>query len=250
MVYTTLDALCRRNLLDNGLPIHYYAEILFHGSNCLRELTIDTLKVVNTRNLPVNPDLSVDLPDDYLDDVAVSFSTGATLKPIPHRDSINPLRVHNATTGAFEIQPTTTTLSQGGLYFPFVGRTWYWNISDYGEPSGRLFGSDGENPNGYKVIKERRQIQLYGEFSGGNMILQYISDGQSVDNASMIDTLAFQTVQDYMNWQRSPNKNNEFSPEGRKYYNSKRKLRGRLNDMTTEDIKNITRANYTAAIKN
>jgi len=250
MIYTSLDAIIRRALLQNSMPIHWYAEYLFHSSSCLRELTIDTLKVINTKNLPIGDYGEVDLPDDYLDDIGVSFSTGATLKPIPHRDSINPLRIHNSATGDFERQPTTTTLSQGGLYFPFVGRTWYWNISDYSEPTGRLFGSDGENPNGYKVIKERRQIQLYGEFSGGNMVLQYISDGQSVDNASMVDTLAFQTIQDFINWQSGPNKNNEFSPEGKKYYNSKRKLRARLNDMTVEDIKNITRANYTAAIKN
>ena len=250
MVYTSIDSIVRRTLLENSYPIHWYSEYLFHASACLRELTIDTLKVINTRNLPVNADLSVDLPDDFQDDVAVSFSTGATLKPIPHRDSINPLRVHNATTGAFEMQPTTTTLSQGGLYFPFVGRTWYWNISDYGEPTGRLFGSDGENPNGYKVIKERNQIQLYGEFSGGNMILQYISDGQSMDNASMVDNLAFATVQAWINWKRTANAVNEFSPEGRHFYNTKRKLKARLNGMTGTDIVNILRSNYTAAIKN
>jgi len=250
MVYTTIDSIVRRALLENSYPIHWYAEYLFHASTCLRELNISTLKVINTRDLPVGDYGEVDLPDDFMDDVAVSFSTGATLKPIPHRDSINPLRVHNPTTGAFEQQPTTTTLSQGGLYFPFVGRTWYWNISDYGEPTGRLFGSDGENPNGYKVIKERRQIQLYGEFSGGNMILQYISDGQSLDNASMVDNLAFATVQAYINWKRTANANNEFSPEGRQFYNTKRKLKGRLNEMTGTDIINIIRSQYTAAIKN
>ncbi len=249
MVYTTLDIVVRRTLLENGLPIHWYSEYLFHSSTCLRELTIDTLKVINTKNLSVSYYGSVDLPDDYLDDVMLSFNDGQLLKPIPHKDSINPLRVHNTTTGAFETQTNVTTIDTGGLFFPFVGRTWYWNVSDYGEPTGRVFGANGGNPNGYKVIKERRQIQIYGA-SGGNVILQYISDGQSVDNASMVDTQAFSTFQAYINWQTSPNKNNEFSPEGRKYYNTKRKLKIRLNGLTLEDVKNIVRGQYTASMKN
>jgi len=250
MIYTTIDIIVRRALLENSYPIHWYSEYLFHASTCLRELNIEVLRIINTRTLPVNSDGSVDLPDDFQDDVMLSFNAGALLKPIPHRDSINPTRVHSATTGAFEQQPTTTTLSQGGLYFPFVGRTWYWNISDYGEPTGRLFGSDGENPNGYKVIKERGQIQLYGEFTGGNVVLQYISDGQSLDNASMVDNMAFATVQAYINWKRTPNASNEFSPEGRLFYNTKRKLRGRMNNLTPDDIRNIIHSAYTAAIKN
>jgi len=250
MTFSTLDSIIRRTLLENNLPIHWYAEYLFYSSTCLRELTIDTLKVINTRCLPIGTYGEVDLPDDFLDDVGLSFNTGAVLKPIPHRSNINPLRIHDADTGDFVQQKTTNTIIQGDTLFPFVGRTWYWNVSDYSEPTGRLFGSNGSNPNGYTVLKERRQIQLYGHFNGGNVILQYISDGQSADAASMVDTLAFSTIQAYNNWKRSINKDNEFSPEGRTYYNTKRKLRSRLSGMTSEDIRNILHSAYTAAIKN
>jgi len=233
------------------MPIHYYSEGLFHASTCLRELTFDTLKIVNTRYLPVNDYGAIDLPEDYADEVAVCFNIGQTLQPIPHRDSINPLRIHSTTTGEFERQTTQPNLSQpDGLFFPFVGWTWYWNMSEYGEPTGRLFGANGGNPNGYSVIKERRQIQFYGQFSGGGMVLQYISDGQSVDAASMVDVQAFQTIQNYITWKRSPNADNEFSPEGRLYGNSRRKLRSRLSNLTTTDIRDILHAAYTAAIKN
>jgi len=250
MIYTTLDIICRRALLENNLPIHFYAEYLFHSSTCLRELTIEVLKVINTKDLPINDYGSIDLPDDYLDDVGLSFDCGLTLQPIPHKERINPLRLHNATTGAFEAQTTSQGLETGGLYFPFVGRTWYWNVSDYGEPTGRVFGADGSNPNGYKVVKERRQIQLYGDVTGGNAILQYISDGQSLDNASMVDTMAFSTIQAYITWKTSPNANSEFSPEGRLYYNQRRKLRSRMSGLTGTDIIDALRQGYTAAMKN
>lgn len=250
MLYTTLDIIVRRNLLEGGFPIHYYAEELFHSSTCLRELTFDTLKVINTRNLPINSYGAIDFPDDFSDDVGLSFATGATLRPLPHKDSINPLRVHDTTSGQFVGQPASTNINVGDLFFPFVGYTWYWNVSDYGEPTGRIFGANGGNPYGYKVIKERRQIQLYGGVNSGSAILQYISDGQSVDNASMVDTQAFATFQAYINWKKSPNKYNEFSPEGRLYYNTKKKLRTRMSGMTSADIINVFRSGYTAAIKN
>lgn len=249
MIFTTIDIISRRYLLEKGLPIHYYPEALFHSSSCLRELTFDTLKIVNTRDLPVDNTGAIDLPDDFADDVMLAFNTGATLQPIPHRDTINPLRVHNTTTGEFEKQSTNIGLHPDGLFFPFVGWTWYWNMSDSGEPTGRLFGANGGNPRGYKVIRERRQIQVYGG-KETHMVLQYISDGQSVDAATMVDVQAFATIQAYIVWKRSPNPDNEFSPEGRLYLNQKRKLRARLNGLTTEDVKNIIRGGYTAAIKN
>lgn len=250
MVFTNLDIISRRYLLEKGLPIHYYSEALFHSSSCLRELTIDTLKIVNTKNIEVNDDGSLDLPDDYLDDIMLANDAGATLQAIPHKDSINPLRVHNTTTGLFESQASGIDQHPDGIFFPFVGWTWYWNISDYGEPTGRLFGATGGNPNGYKVIKERRQIQLYGDTGGGSRILQYISDGQSVDAASQVDSLAFQTIQNYIVWKRSPNADNEFSPEARMFANSRRKLRARLNPLTVTDIRNILYEAYTATMKN
>ncbi len=251
MVFTNLDIICRRYLLDKSLPIHYYSEALFHASTCLRELTIEALKVINTRSLPVNSYGAADLPDDYLDDVMVGFDGGLTIQPIPHKPNMNPIRVHNATTGEFTRQATTTELRPDGLFFPFVGWTWYWNMSEYGEPTGRLYGANGGNPNGYSIFKERRQLQLYGEqMASGSILLQYISDGQSVDAASMVDTQAFSTIQAFIIWKSSKSADNQFSPEGNQYTNQRRKLRARVSDLTGETIKDVLHKNYTAAMKN
>lgn len=249
MVYTNLDIITRRTLLEKGLPIHYYAEHLFHAAACLRELSFDTLKIINTQQLPINSYGAVDLPDDYVDDIAVSFNWGSLLQPIPHKDSINPLRVHNSTTGAFAEHSNADQFDNNGLFYGMVGWTWYWNINDYGEPTGRMFGANGGGVNGYKVIKERRQIQLSGDFPAQGIILQYISDGQNVDAASLIDTQAISSIQAYQSWKSSPNANNPYSPEAANFNKEKRKLRARLNDLTTVDIKQIIRLNYTAAIK-
>ncbi len=250
MIFTNLDIVSRRVLLEKSLPIHYYAEFLFHASSCLRELTLEALQIVNTKNLPVDSTGSISLPDDFVDDLVLGYNNGLTIQPIPHKDRISPLQVHNSTTGAFERQTNNLGLRPDGLFFPFVGWTWYWNMSDYSEPTGRLFGANGGNPRGYKVIKEQRRIQVYGGCESTNMVLQYISDGQSVDAASQVDVQAFSTISTYIIWKKSPNADNEFSPEGRLYYNQRRKLRARMSNLTVVDIRDILHRAYTAAIKN
>jgi hypothetical protein len=54
MKYTTLDKIVRRNLLAKRMPLHYYIEYLVHASSCLRELTFDSLKIINTVELELN----------------------------------------------------------------------------------------------------------------------------------------------------------------------------------------------------
>ena len=205
--------------------------------------------------MPVNEYNAVDLPDDFVDDVMVGLPSGSTLQPLPHQNWINPMRLHNPTTGQYALptMPDYTTNSAGvedTFFWGSAGWLWYWNVNDFGEPTGRFFGSTGGTKRGYKVVKERRQIQMSFDYSGGSIVLQYISDGQNVNNASQIDTQAIQTIRAWQEWKKSPNANNEMSPEAITYYNNKRRLRSRLSGLTLVDVKNVIRNAYTGAIKN
>ncbi len=250
MILTTVDIILRRWLLERGLPIHYYAEGLFHCSSGLRELSFDTLKIINTSNLPINDDGSVDLPEDFVDDVAVSMPSGGALIPMAKQDWITPLQIHDVDTGLFlppNEQTSTTTVN---TFYGFPS-TWvyYWNIDDYGSFTGRQFGNHGGTRRGYRIVKERRQIQLTDSFNGDSVVIQYISDGQSIDNATQIDTLAIRAIQTWIDWQFSPNRTSKDSLEARTFYNEKRRLRQLLNPLTATDIKNVVRNSYTASIK-
>ncbi len=253
MVLTTIDSIIRRYLLEKGLPIHFYAEALFNASTCFRELSIDTLQVVNTKRLPINEYFAVDLPDDYIDDVMVGVPAGQYVQPIPKKSGITPLRLTdsdgNYTTYASQETDATDAVQYNGDFIPAIG--WYWNINDFGESVGRYFGaSGGAAPNTYSIVKERRQIQLPESFIGTSIILVYISDGQTIDSATQIDTQAFYTIQSWIAWKHSPNAQNLFSPEARYYLNEKRKLKARMNELTLNDIKDIIRSNFHAGIKN
>lgn len=251
MKLATLDIISRRYLLENGLPIHYYAEALFHGATCLRELSFDTLQIVNVMRTPVDSTGSFYTPDDFVDDIAVCMPSSQGLTALPKQEWINPIRLHDATTGQFATYNTeANTQAEFSYGFPYNGFTWFWNVNAFGEPTGRMFGSKGGTKSGYKFIRNERRIQMTEDFIGANVVLMYISDGQSVDNATQIEVQAFSCINSFIEWKRSPNKNNEYSPEGRLFSSQKRLLRARKDDLTLTDLRNILHNAYTGGIKN
>lgn len=250
MLFNTIDSITRGWLLKRGLPIHYYLEGLFHSTNALRELSFDTLKIINTVRLPVNDNYSVDLPDDFVDDLGLSIPVGDRLQPVSKNDSINPLPAIDST-GAFALPNDPTNSAEQTVFNITPTYTWFWNINDWGEPTGRYFGAGGgAKLNGYRVVKERRQIQLTETFSSDSVVLMYISNGLSVDNATQVDFQATAAIQAYTDWQRSPNAAFKDSGEARTFYNERRLLRSRLNDLTITDLKDIFRSQINATIKN
>ena len=255
MEFSNLDSIVRRTLLEKGLPIHFYPEILFHQSSAIRVLAKDTLQIVNSANLVVNDYGAADLPGDFVDEVEVAFPWGGILQPVPKNNNVNPIRVHSPTTGQFVPQPTGFVLEGVtnfyGTYGLWGALNWFWNVSDWGEGTGRLFGAPGGVQYGYDIIRSRRQIQMVGTgIQATNIILLYTSNGQSVDNATQVDWRAYDAIQAWGEWKRSPNANNEYSPEAQSFYNQKRLLRAELNDLTPETIRNVFRNNYHGSIKN
>jgi hypothetical protein len=249
MIWNNLDSIVRRTLLEKGFPLHYYTEYLFHASSAVRELSFDTLQIINSAKLPVNDYYAVDLPHDFVDDLAVTIPDGNFLQKVAKNDNITPLRYKDSD-GAFAPYSDNTNEDGSENIFGYVPSVWFWNFNDYGEPTGRFFGAGGgAKANGYKVFKERRQIQLTETFTSDEIVLLYISDGQSSDNATQIDVQATAAIQAYIGWKRSPNADIKDSYEAATFYNEKRLLRARLNQLTATDIKNILRQNYHASIK-
>lgn len=250
MTITSLDAICRRWLLESGKPIHFYAEALFNAATCLRELSFEALQVINTKILTVNSYYAVDLPPDFSDEVMVGVMAGGKIQPVPQTTHLNPLRNmdSNFQYTSYDTGTTNNILSTGYGFVP--GAMWYWNINEWGEPTGRYFGAGGgAKANGYQVFRERGQIQLTDTFTSPTVVLMYVSDGQSADNATQIDTKAFSTISAYLSWKTSPNRNNTYSPEGRLYSSTKRLLRARMNSLTGVDIINIVRKNQIGSPK-
>lgn len=253
MTTISLDQISRRWLLEQGLPIHFYAEGLYQAATCLRELSFDALKIINFANLPVDSTGNIYTPEDFVDDLAVTLPLGQSLASLPKQDWITPIRLHDSVTGEFvpyQGQGLNVDGSRTFWGFPGGWGTWSWNVNSFGESTGGYFGASGGTNSGYQVFKAQRRIQLSEDLINTNVVLLYISDGQSADAATQIDPLAFATINAFIRWQRSNNRDNKDSPEGRLFYNERRRLIARLDPLTTEDVKNVLRQSYTAAIKN
>ena len=251
MIYANLDIITRRYLIEKGLPIHWYLEVMTHSASAIRELSFDTLQILNAARVSINSYGAAILPDDFVDELGVYTQIGDALYALPKQDWITPIRIHDTDTGAFLPYTSTAQNADGSADFlDFPGLwNWYWNVNNYGEPTGRLFGASGGTQQGYKVFPQRRQIQFTDNFQNSNATILYISDGQRADNATKVDTMAQQTIHAWCDWKRSPNAADKDSPEANTFYNEKRLLRARKSDLTKVDILNVIRNSYTAAIK-
>jgi hypothetical protein len=252
MIFTNLDTCANRFLLGRRYPKHWYVETLVHMSACLRELTFDTLQIINSAVLTPNKAGQAYLPQDFVDECGLYIATGQKLSQVPHRDDITPLINYNTTGQPVPYSDNAQDPQQTTLPFNWPGGNWYWNVNDLGENIGRMFGYDTTlfNPNGYKIFKERGQVQLLESFTENTYVLLYISDGQTIDNASQITPYAINTLEANTDWKMSKNRANDMSPEGLTYKRARKGLRSRLSDISSLlDIKEIIRANYQDAPK-
>jgi len=246
---TTLDKIVRSVLLQKGLPLHYYMQFLKLSADCIRELSFDSARIVNTVELVVNQqDFSVPTPCDYVDWTKIGIPIGQKIRPIYEVDSINRLQAKNP-----DGQTTTFTSaqdnSQNNLLPGWPGYWLFQNIDDLGENTGRQFGISAANTtNGFKVILEGNRIQLTESFTEPTIILEYISDCQSVDNASMVDPYAQAVIEAYDDWKFKLHIRRsglgEVATAFDLFKRELRRYRARKSDLTLLAIKQAIYSNY------
>ena len=253
MRYTSIDKITRSYLLQKNYPMHYYLNAAKYATDCLRELTFDTLRVVNTVKLDLNSYYAVDLPCDFVSLVKVGIEVGQLVKPLAYNPQINRLRNTN-TSGEYitygePVSDVEIFLSGSlGIYWGTV----MWD--DNNEFTGRMFGFRGDyGQDTYKIVLERGQIQFNENIGATSVVLEYISDGQTTNNATQITPFAQKAIECYIDWQ--------FKLHGRQYGNGERQeaerqynkelriLRARVSALTIDDIKRIFTTNYSAGAK-
>lgn len=248
MKYTTVDKITRSMLIQLRLPLHFYIQFAKYALDCIRELTFDSMRVVNTTLLEINENFYAELPCGFVDFTFVGIRQGQFVQPITQRQSINNLPALTPQ-GAITTYGDPTTQS---LDFPFWPGYWmFQNIDDLGENTGRLYGwNTGIDNNGFKIIPERNIIQFTESFTRCHAVMEWIGDGQCADSATKVDPMAQACIEAYMRWRFSSNDSIERSPEGASYFNQRRLYRARKDELTPYEIRNILYRNYRASIKN
>ena len=253
MVYTSLDTITRSLLLQKGLPLHWYVQFLKYAADSVRELSFDSMRVINEVQLPIDQrTFAANLPCDYIDWVLVGVPQGQFDQPLWQRQTVT-RRVNYTSTG----QPTSFGDAQTvNMDFPFWPGYWmFQNIDDLGENVGRLYGyNTAFSNNFFKVIRERGQIQFAETLQQNVCNLQYISSAATITNATKIDPQAQEVIEARMDWKYKLHAGRKFS-EGeivsafQLYKVELRRYRARKSDVTPWDIRQSIYKSYMGAPK-
>lgn len=85
-------------------------------------------------------------------------------------------------------------------------------------------------------LNEKLYLQPCVPIPDCQVILEYMTDGSECDAASRVHPFAQKTIEDYITWKRSANRDHPRSPEALQFFDSLSIFRGRINDLTLEDI--------------
>ncbi len=202
--------------MDKLIPRVKRSDVMFHAKRGLQEFSYDTLKSIKSQELTIPPSLSIIIPQDYvnyvemsrIDDLGVKhviYPTTLTSNPytVPVQDAKgvptqNDLGENvegtsqtnerwetaddNQLTGAYN-----NDMYNAGVY------NWTWDKVAYG----RRYGLDPETSqtNGWFTINDREgKFSFSSNLAGQLIILEYISDGLSVDYDMKIPKMAEEAI--------------------------------------------------------
>jgi hypothetical protein len=245
MGYTTLDKIIKGYLLQKGYSMHWYVDFLIYTARCFQELHYDTLRNVRTVKLPVNDYNAVILPSDFLDYARIGIPDGQYVRPLVNRPGLNsvPNTDSDGTRSVYE-DP------EYGFAFSWADTIYY---NDKGEHTGRHYGLRDYGVETFKIVKERGEIVLDKNVDANNIILEYITDGTEVDNATKIDPYAIATIEAFINWKLKENSRayneGERIRAQREFDHQHEILRARKNPLTLADIKSAINRNTHGSIK-
>lgn len=259
MRWTSLDQIVRSMLLQRGYPIHWYIDFLKYATDGVRELTFDTLRVVNSAKLAVNSYKAITLPCDYVDWVKVGIAAGQYVHPLA-TGPIN--RLNNFDSLGNKI-PYDDTLPDGS-FAEIRGTIEYTNgLNSVGEFTGGIFNHNpGRSIGTYIELPERNEIQMDNNYPYDYVILDYISDGATCscgcdcgsDSSTTIQPYAVASIEAYMDWKmKSFNRAygmGEVQLAEQQFIKQHKILRARKSGLSRWDIVQAARLGYSGTYKN
>jgi len=200
------------------IPSIKRSDIIFHAKRAMQEFSYDTLKSVNSQELTVPHNLSVVLPQDYVnyvnfywvDDQGVQHvimpTNNLTSSPysiplqddqgIPTQDNFD----NNITgTSIIEDRWNSNYMKDNVIDDTIAGWEYYYGWPEFGY--GQLFGLDTQyaNSNGYFTINDREgKISFSANLVDKIIIFEYISDGLSTNLKTKVPKLAEEAMYAYI----------------------------------------------------
>jgi hypothetical protein len=195
-------------------------DVIFHAKRALQEFSYDTLKSIKSQELTVPHNLSVALPQDYVNYVKLSWIDRQGIKhPLyPGNLTINPYTLPVQDTQGIPVQDSYDDNVEGdsitNARWAFNNQNsllensinlypngWYGYNWGYGGFFGQAYGLEPQysNINGTYTINEREgKINFSSDLVGMIIVFEYISDGLAYDLDSRIPKLAEEATYAYI----------------------------------------------------
>lgn len=201
------------------IPSVKRTDVVFHAKRAMQEFSYDTLKSINSQELTIPNNLSVAIPQDYVNYVNIYWIDNQGVKHIimPTSLTTNPYEIPLQDDNGIPIQDNkgdniegTSITEERWDNNDLKNRKEYVDGSEfswdyyYGENSfgaGQLYGLDPQNANinGYFTINEREgKFSFSSDLVGKIIVLEYISDGLSTNKDTRVPKLAEEAMYAYI----------------------------------------------------
>lgn len=248
--FVTLDSIVRSALMDLGESLHRYEQFKHFAISGYRAFNFDMAQSVKTVQLDLTAWKSAETPVDYVDWVMVGFLVDNKIRAFTNDERISLYQPDEDGDGFPDERTTGDDTSP--ITDDTNSRIWFWSgLNQYGEDTGQLYGLTTKfNGNGYfKWNSERREFQFDVCVNADTKIyLEYITDGFDPNEATVVNLYAADLIRLYIHWQRL--KYAKSSPlwqirEAKDdYYTEFRKVQGRIQKITVEDVLDCARDGY------
>ena len=189
-----------------------YQRLLQFGVEGYRELNLYDYPQIKVVYLELNDNLTVDLPEDFVSYSKIGLCIGGQVYTLSINENLclprkedecgQPLTAREMS--QFESDRTLFTDNNILNTFGDIGYGYYF-ASHFrnGQYIGEIFGvGGGYNTAYYRIDQERHQIAFTGAIPQGEIVLEYISTGVSMDGSATIPVQALDPVKKYMHWKR------------------------------------------------
>jgi hypothetical protein len=204
------------------IPNAKRTDVIFHAKRGLQEFSYDTLKSVKSQELTVPANLSVVIPQDYVNYVKVSYidelgvkrpiypANNLTKNPyrtplqdsngVPIQDNFNENIQASSITEERWANANDRVISQD-LTSEFYNNYGLWGWGEMGFNLGRQYGIDPQyaQRNGWFTINEREgKMSFSSNLLQKIIILEYISDGLAYDMDTRVPKMAEDALYAYI----------------------------------------------------
>lgn len=228
---------------DNQLHNSFWPKALKWAQRAVREIRLDIYQEPKTVLLPVTERFTAILPDNYVDWVKMAVPRGQYAITLAINDDLMSLpRTGDENT----VRGLLSQHMPNGLDFNAYGGYYFFNY-DGGTLNGYGCGLPSK---GYVKVVDHggcKEIQMDYDFRYNQIYLEYITDGLSPCQETLIHPYEYDYIMKFMEElferKNNPKATNQSKYEaGRDVFFAEKKLRARYNNMSPKDVLVMSRA--------